>query len=76
MILLNFNDNSYEALNFCLCSTDESYITDCYSEYIKPLEALIREAIEQGKNYIDVSDLNIVYNGRLWDDHILEIQWG
>ena len=72
-----FDDGTAQCKTFILASQTETYVVEW--SYIETLPKAVQNAIlsliEAGHHHLPVSKLDIQYVGRLWTDHILEIQW-
>lgn len=72
-----FHDDSFESYNFFLAGDqDETYQVEADSHYIKRVRSEIELAMSRGDTYLDVRQLGLVYEGRYWNENILEISWG
>jgi len=78
MILLDgeaFDNDTFESYCFVLATQDDAYYTDADSGYIRVIRRQIEAAMAQGETYLDVSHLKLIYEGRLYNERIIEIQW-
>ena len=70
-----FHDDTIQYKTFLIVCQDETYYCEYDSEYIKPILSQVEAAIKCGDSNVDVSDRNMIYCGRYWDDPILYISW-
>jgi len=70
-----FQDDSLQCKTFILCSVTEVYYTEIDNTMVQQILSQIETAITEGRDHVNVKHLNMVYEGRYWDDQILEIQW-
>jgi hypothetical protein len=71
-----FQDDTFEGNNFFLSSKDDTYQVEADSEYIKTIRSQIETAMAQGKTYLDLRHINMVYVGRYYNETVLEVYWG
>ena len=70
-----FTNESFEFKTFILGCAQEAYYTDCEDDLIVRLRSDLEAAMARGETYLSVKHLGLIYEGRLWDDPILEISW-
>ena len=70
-----FQDDTLQCKTFILCADSELYYTEIDNPMVQQVLSQIETAISEGKGYVNVKHLNMIYKGRYWNDQILEITW-